>query len=365
MGRDRLGLLRFEEGYFERIWGGQKLRTDFGKDIPSDRPIGEAWLISDHEECESVVAHGPHAGRTLRALLEEDAGAILGSSASLTIHGRFPLLLKILDAADFLSVQVHPDDTAAKAMGEPDVGKTEMWHVLQSEPGSELICGMDRNVTPELFAQGVKDGSFEQHMTRFRVAPGTSVFVASGTVHAIGAGIVLAEIQQNSNLTYRIYDWGRVQEDGTPRTLHVDKALQAIHFGSAHGGAATPLGYTLDNCPVAVHAACRYFSAELVTVETAFERTTGGRSFHILLARDGHVTVEADGDRCALAPGQAVLVPGQVTSFHVTGPGRVLDYYVPDLRRDVVEPLRSAGHTAEAIAALGGPREQSDLAPHI
>jgi mannose-6-phosphate isomerase len=365
MGLDQLGLLRFEEGYFERIWGGQKLRTDFGKDAPAGKPIGEAWLVSDHEELESVVAEGPYAGRSLRDLLQEDAGAVLGADASLTIHGRFPLLLKILDAADFLSVQVHPDDDAAKEMGEPDVGKTEMWHVLQAESDSELICGMDRAVTPETFAQGIGDGSFEKYMTRFPVDSGTSVFVPSGTVHAIGAGIVLAEIQQNSNLTYRIYDWGRVQADGKPRALHVDKALKAIQFGSPHGGPAKPLGYVLNECAVTVLAACRYFSAELVAVETSFKRITDGRSFHILLARDGEISIDAGGEGMTLRRGQAVLVPGRLPSYQVTGAGCFLDYYVPDLTKDVVEPLRAAGHHSEAIVALGGPAGQSDLAPHI
>ena len=184
---DTLGLLRFQEGFFERVWGGSKLRSLYGKDT-ADTPIGESWVISDHSSHESVVSEGRYAGQTLRQLLEADETAILGSRPSLTIHGRFPLLLKILDAADVLSVQVHPDDDAANRLGEPDVGKTEMWHVLQADPGSELICGLEASVTASSLAGAIEDGSIETQMTRFPAAEGTSLFVPAGTVHAICGG---------------------------------------------------------------------------------------------------------------------------------------------------------------------------------
>ena len=156
---NEIGLLHFDEGYFDRIWGGQRLATLFGKDIPRDRPMGEAWLVSDHAVHVSTVDEGPHAGRTLRDLLKERPESILGTRAQLTVHGRFPLLLKVLDANDVLSVQVHPDDECAKRLDEPDVGKTEMWHVLHADPGSDLICGLDPGVTGETFQRAVRNGS--------------------------------------------------------------------------------------------------------------------------------------------------------------------------------------------------------------
>ncbi|HIJ72514.1 MAG TPA: class I mannose-6-phosphate isomerase [Candidatus Hydrogenedentes bacterium] len=362
MNAAHLGLLRFEERYHERIWGGNRLGTVFGKPIPSDKPIGEAWLVSDHAACESVVASGPHKGKTLRALLEADAPAVLGARAELTIHGRFPLLLKILDAREYLSVQVHPDDACAKSLGEPDVGKTEMWHVLGAERDSELICGLRRSARKESFAQAVGDETIEELMMRFPVQEGTSVFVPSGTVHAIGAGVLLAEIQQNSNLTYRLYDWGRVQADGTMRELHVDKALKAVHFESRHGGAATPLGYDDGGARRTVLAVCRHFAAELIELGSApWRRATRSASFHILLCRNGTLAVSAGNDEETIRPGEAVLAAGGLEAYAVAGEGDFLDYYVPDLECDVVAPLESAGHSMAAIVRLGGEPNASDL----
>jgi mannose-6-phosphate isomerase len=361
MSLSSVGLLHFQERYYERIWGGERLRTLYGRDAPADKPIGEAWLVSDHPGDESVVDEGPCKGKTLHDLIEEDSAAILGSRAALTIHGTFPLLLKVLDSADALSVQAHPDDDCAKRLGEPDVGKTEMWHVLHADPGSKLICGLDTSVTADTFGAAMQDGSLESMMTQFPVSEGISVFVAAGTVHAIGGGIVLAEIQQNSDLTYRIYDWGRVQADGTSRELHVEKALQSIHFGSPHGGEANGLSYELSGATCTVLAACRYFSAELIESTGKFGRETRGESFHILLAKGDGLTVSAGNDTRRLKTAEAVLIPGAQDEFTVEGEGAFLDYYVPDLEKDIVAPLEAHGHTREAIVLLGGDPGHSDL----
>ena len=349
-----LPLLQFDEGYFERIWGGQKLREQFTKPIPADRPIGEAWLISDHGVHESVVAHGSLKGVSLRQLLRDDPVRVLGTRAALTVHGRFPLLLKILDAADYLSVQVHPDDVCAAALGEGDVGKTEMWHVLQADPGSELICGLAKTADPEQFRDAAADGSIEAYLRRFAVAAGASVYVPAGTVHAIGKGIVLAEIQQNSDLTYRLYDWGRLQSDGRPRELHLDKSVAATHFQSRHGGIAPVLSYQTGNTMRTVLAACQYFAAERVDVDETCELTTNNTSFHIVLAADADLEVACGADRVVLEKGRAVLVPGSQLGYRVCGSGRFLLYYVPDIPSDIVTPLRAAGHGEDAIAQLLG-----------
>ena len=358
---DDLKLIHCQERFYENIWGGRRLRTVFGKDAPDGKPVGEAWLISDHAGDESVIDEGVHAGKTLRQLVEEDPRSILGNRAQLTIHGRFPLLLKLLDSDDRLSVQVHPDDECAKRLNEPDVGKTEMWHVLNAEPGSELICGLDQSVTGEQFSKAVHDGSVEQLMTQFEATAGTSVFVSAGTVHAIGGGITLAEIQQNSDLTYRIYDWGRVQDDGTPRELHVDKAVEAIHFGSSHGGAARPLECETDGAYVEVLAACRYFAAESIEIDGAYTRATRNDSFHIVLAKTDGIGVISRKDQRALRRGEAVLVPGAVDRFTVEGTGAFLVYCVPDLQQDIIAPLADAGHPMDDIVRLGGDPAHSDL----
>ena len=346
-------ILPLDEGYFTRIWGGRRLEKLYGKSLPESETIGEAWLVSDHPQHVSTVMDGPRKGATLPSLLEEDARHILGSHAQPTIHGRFPLLLKLLDAQDVLSVQVHPDDECAERLGEPDVGKTEMWHVLHAEPGSKLICGLDPAVTEEQLEELVADGSaLERAMWHLDVEPGDSAFLPAGTVHAIGAGLVLAEIQQNSDVTYRLYDWGRVQADGNPRELHIDKAREAIHFGEDHPGLSRPLILPADGGERQVHAACSYFAAERVNFSGAMPRTTAGTTFHIVLALSGKLIVSAEGASLALPPGRAVLIPGGAGAYTVEGHGSYLDYYVPDLEADIINPVRQEGYTDEDLRAL-------------
>ncbi len=357
-----IGLLKFTEHYVERIWGGERLRALYDKATPTGVPIGEAWLIADHMQHVSVVADGPEAGRTLRDMLEQDAGRILGTRVRLTIHGRFPLLLKLLDAGDKLSVQVHPDDRDAQRLNERDVGKTEMWYVLHGEDRSELYCGVSSAVTRERFAEAVEDGTVADLITRIPAREGTAVLVPAGTVHAIGGGCLLAEIQQNSDITYRIDDWGRVQSDGSPRKLHVDRALEVTNFGSRHAGAAKPLAYTSGSSEVSVLAACKYFAAESVRVTGRYTCDTRGETFTLLLGTSGTLRVSGNDDFRELKPACALMVPGSVTEFTVEGEGSLLKYFVPDLDRDIMRPLLRAGHPREAIIALGGDPRVSDLA---
>ncbi|MCC6145080.1 MAG: class I mannose-6-phosphate isomerase [Candidatus Hydrogenedentes bacterium] len=353
--------LRLEPAFFPKLWGGHRIRQLYYPTAPEAEAIGEAWLVADHPNHESVITDGPHGGQTLRQLLNHFPEAMLGSHARLTVHGRFPLLLKILDAAEPLSVQVHPDDDAAARLGEPDVGKTEMWHVLHADPGAELICGLRPGLSRESLAEVAEEGAIEKHLYSFTAEAGTTVFVPAGTVHAIGGGLVLAEIQQNSDITYRIYDWSRVDDAGRPRDLHLDKSAEVADFSGGHGGPAQPLSYSVSEGEVAVLGACRYFAGERIRVSGVFTRETRGCSFHILLVVQGTMTVRA-GEGCAvLAPGQCALVPGACPCFSLEGGGEVLDFYVPDLRGDVVEPLLRAGHAAASIVLLGGGPLQSDL----
>lgn len=347
-------LLAFEEMYVERMWGGEKFRTLYGKATPAGVPIGEAWMVADHMQHVSVVADGPDAGRTLREMLAEDAGRILGTRPQLTIHGRFPLLLKLLDAGDKLSIQVHPDDRDARRLNEPDVGKTEMWYVLHGEKDCELYCGMSRDVTRKSFAGAIVSGTVADLLTRIPAQEGTVVFVPAGTVHAIGGGCVLAEIQQSSNLTYRIDDWGRVQPNGSPRELHLDRALEVTHFGSRHNGAAKPLSYGSGVADVSVLTACEYFAAESVGVSGSYNCVSRGETFSLLLGISGTVAVRAGDDERVLNPACALMVPGSTAEFSVEGEGSFLRFSVPDLGRDIVHPLLEAGHSREAITALGG-----------
>ncbi len=362
-------LLRFEEAYFERVWGGARLRPVLGKDTPADKVIGEAWMVSDHAEHESVVAAGPHAGRTLRELLAENAAAILGARARLTVHGRFPLLLKILDTGKTLSVQVHPDDDDAARLGEPDVGKTEMWHVLESAPGGKLLCGLGPGVTAETFRAAIEAGSVGDLLGRIEAEAGASIFVPAGTVHAIGEGVLLAEIQQNSDLTYRVFDWNRVGIDGKPRALHLEKAVAATRFGLPAPTAQTPLAFApAGDAPEGVRTAlcaCGHFAAELVEVSGVYRRATRGESFHLLLVKRGRLKIQAEGEAVGVGPGDALLAPACAPAYTVAGEGAVLDYFVPDLQADIAGPLLAAGHAPEDIVRLGGDPSLSDLRAYL
>jgi mannose-6-phosphate isomerase len=346
------GMLRFEEAYQPRPWGGQRLATALGKPAPADTPIGEAWLVSDHPSHVSRVAEGPWAGHTLHQILKAVPDALLGTLAKPTPHGRFPLLLKLLDAAEPLSVQVHPDDHHALRLGEPDVGKTEMWYVLDADPQSCLYCGLHADTTPEQLTQSIHNSGLVEHLMSYPANPGASVFVPAGTIHAIGAGILIAEIQQNSDLTYRLYDWGRTDAQGRPRELHVEKSLAVTKFGQAPA-VGTGLRYTAHGIEHTVLGACPYFAGErLESSGGEAHRETGGRSFHLLLGVHGTLHIGCDGETQTLQPGQALLIPGNTTEFTITGTGTLLDYYVPDLTHDIAAPLQTAGHANNLIERL-------------
>jgi mannose-6-phosphate isomerase len=261
--------------------GGDSLGRVFRKALP-DEPIGEAWLISDHAQHTSVVNRGADAGVTLHELLERDAGGVLGARAALTVHGRFPLLLKLLDARDKLSIQVHPNDAIAAELGEDDVGKTEMWHVLRADAGAMLYCGMQEEMTREFVEECLTRGGIANRLTRIGAEAGMSVFVPAGIVHAIGEGCLLAEIQQNSDLTYRMDDWGRVDVDGAPRELHLEKAKAAVRYPNGHPGAMPDFEYEVDGARVRVLATCSYFAAEEILLDGRCEELNRGETFQIV-----------------------------------------------------------------------------------
>jgi len=211
----------------ERIWGGRELERLYAKPLPPGKPIGESWEISDRPGDASVIANGPLAGKTLRWLMENHAAEILGK-AKPAAEGRFPLLCKILDAREKLSLQVHPPaDKAKKLKGEP---KTEMWFITDAAPDASLYVGLKRGVTRAEFEKKISDGSVADCFHRIPVRAGDAMFLPSGRVHAIGDGLVIFEIQQNSDTTYRVFDWNRVGLDGKPRELHVAQSLASIDF---------------------------------------------------------------------------------------------------------------------------------------
>jgi mannose-6-phosphate isomerase len=218
--------LTFDPILKERIWGGQNLKRLYGKNLPPDTPIGESWEIVDRPEAVSVVNNGPLKGKSLRWLVENHGPELLGSARSL--NGRFPLLIKILDAEEKLSLQVHPPAAIASSMGgEP---KTEMWYVTEARQGAELFVGLKQGATRAQFEAQIRDGSVSNCFHRLAVGQGDAMFLPSGRVHAIGGSVVIFEVQQNSDTTYRVFDWNRTDATGQPRELHVEQSLRCIDF---------------------------------------------------------------------------------------------------------------------------------------
>lgn len=283
--------LSFTPIFQERVWGGRRLESLFGKALPPAAKIGESWEIVDRAEAQSVVAGGALAGRTLHELWTEQRAEIFGEIAP---SDRFPLLIKLLDAQDVLSLQVHPPaDVAEDLGGEP---KTECWYIADAAPGAELFVGLRRGATRARVEQALHTGGLEQQVHRVAARAGDTMFLPSGRMHAIGAGYVIFEIQQNSDTTYRIYDWDRVDENGVGRKLHVEESLRSIDFDDFEPGLAQPAGETLVRDPL-----FRIDKWELTAPRAVSPRGT----FAILGGLAGKFTCAG----AAAGPGEFLLVP--------------------------------------------------------
>ena len=232
--------LRFEPIYQYRLWGGRRLADLFAAPLPGDGPIGEAWVLSDRDDHPSRVANGPLKGRTIGQLLEQSPEQLLGKLAGR--FRRFPLLLKFLDAREMLSVQVHPSDAHTDLLPAGETGKTEAWVVLEAGPKSRIYAGLKPGTSPDDLRRALASGVVADHLACFTPKPGDGVFLPAGTVHALGGDIVVFEVQQNSDVTFRLYDWGHLDpKTGQPRALQVDQALGCIDFAEGAVGPVEPV----------------------------------------------------------------------------------------------------------------------------
>ena len=298
--------LVFEPLFMERIWGGRKLEQLYHKKLPPGARIGESWEIVDREEAQSVVHDGPLRGLTLHELWTQHRGPIFGLEEGAGPE-RFPLLVKILDAQEKLSLQVHPPPAVATELGgEP---KTEMWYLAHAEAGAELYAGLAEPTDRTQFEEALHEGRAADLVQRLDVEEGDALFIPSGRIHAIGAGCLIMEIQQNSDTTYRVFDWNRVGLDGKPRTLHVDQSLQSTDFSDVRPAPQPPVsgaGGTLVDCP--------FFRVEKWTLDAprpALEDTQG--RFAVFTCLEG----EADCAGLTFKPGDFFLVPVGLTAAEV------------------------------------------------
>lgn len=319
--------LLFEPILVEKIWGGRNLERALGRRLPEGK-IGESFEIACRGDGDSVVTRGLHKGRRLSELVEEDPAGLMGSAIVEKYEGRFPLLLKILDANDVLSVQVHPTDAyAAGHETTGDTGKEETWYVIEARDGAKLIKGLKKGTTSEEFTRLLSEGRLEECLNAFEVSPGDVVHVPTGTVHAIGAGTLLAEIQRNSNVTYRVYDWGRVGADGTPRQLHIDQAMEVIDWEQDLPDTITPEVVSDDGCLVLDRLfRCEFYEIENWRGTGEFSVDPGGEAFRLVIVLSGSGRMCYGGDRLNIAKGESYLVPAVMdcVTFDVKDAAKVL-----------------------------------------
>lgn len=300
---------KFEPIYKERIWGGRNLERLFGRRLAEGVRIGESWDLADLAEGVSVVANGPLAGTTLTELTRNLGADLLGTAAP-TADGRFPLLLKMLDANDILSLQVHPDEQAVAEIGPPAALKAECWYVIESR-GGMIYKGVRDGVTAEQFRAGIENNSLEQLVRRYDVAAGDFHYLPAGTVHALGAGLVVAEVQTPSDTTYRVSDWGR------GRQLHIERSMQCIHFTPADDDGKTPGA----EGPVLLRT--KFFTVErhaMLYGGPAAPAVTGEAVAMMLLAGDGEFTFSCDSRDVRAVAGDTVLLPAGLGCCELTAP---------------------------------------------
>ena len=294
--------LAFKPIFQERIWGGRKLADLFGKYIPADKLIGESWEIVDRPEAQSMVRDGPLAARSLHDLWVNFREEIFGSTSTRFAAPRFPLLIKLLDAREKLSLQVHPPERVAESLGGE--AKTEFWYVVAAEPGSEIYVGLRQSITREQFERALHSGTVAECVHAIAVKEGDAMFLPSGRFHAIGAGNLLVEVQQNSDTTYRVFDWNRADDRGQPRSLHIKEALQCIDFNDVAPAPVRPDRETLvrDNL----------FEVQKWNLDCAREIVPPGQ-FAIVFCLSGTVRC-GDAD---FSPGQFLLVPASLPDREV------------------------------------------------
>lgn len=304
-------------------WGGRRLGTVLGKPIRDGSDYAESWEVVDHGEDQSLVADGAFAGRTLHELIHEHNDELFGAQRGLT---QFPLLIKFLDASDRLSVQVHPDDRLAKTFDPVENGKTEAWVIIDATPGSRLYAGLKPDVDAAALRRALDTGTVEDCLHSFEVTAGDCVFIRAGTVHAIAEGILLAEVQQSSDLTFRLYDWGRLGTDGRPRPLHIEQSFLCTDFTRGPVARVVPVhtagGEELVRCEYFVIR--RYRGPAVIGVPD-------DHRFHILMGLAGEAGLGCGPDELGLRTGETLMLPArrEPSSIQLPAGAILLDVFLP------------------------------------
>ncbi|MGB2173824.1 MAG: type I phosphomannose isomerase catalytic subunit [Flavobacteriaceae bacterium] len=316
--------LKFQPILKDKIWGGQKLHQILHKPTTS-KNAGESWEISDVEGDASVVANGALQGSSLSYLLETHTSDLLGEKNFRQFGTKFPLLIKFIDAKEDLSVQLHPNDQLAKARHN-SFGKTEMWYVVQADPESNLIVGFNQEMTQELYLKHLEDKTLQSILNFDTVKAGDAYFIEVGRIHAIGAGVLLAEIQQTSDITYRVYDWDRVDSEGNERELHNDIALEAFDFDMPDN---FRVDYTKNSDSPTELVSCPYFTTNVLKVNDTILKENTHDSFMIYMCVEGKAQIEVDGNQTEISMGETVLIPACIKRFSISANhAKLLEVYV-------------------------------------
>ncbi len=316
-----MSIIRLTAHCTDYLWGGNRLREEYGKVMDSDK-IAESWELSCHKDGQSVVAEGEHAGKSLTEYIAAKGNGVLGTNCERFEY--FPILIKLIDAKDNLSVQVHPsNDYAMRVEGE--YGKTEMWYIVDCNEGAELLYGFRHEISKDEFVERIQNNTLLEVTNNVPVHKGDVFFIESGTLHAIGKGILIAEIQQNSNTTYRIYDYGRVGADGKPRQLHVDKAVDVTEL--------TPPRYptTAQGAPEKIGGgtktllrSCEYFNVNKLELDGEVFLTADSKSFNSILVLDGECSICAGGECVTAKKGDSIFVDAGTGEYTVSGKGELI-----------------------------------------
>jgi len=320
-------LLKFRPILQDKIWGGEKLHTLLHKKSES-KNLGESWEISDVPNNVSVVANGELAGKSLQELISTFKEALVGKKVYEQFGQKFPLLIKFIDAKEALSIQLHPNDDLAKKRHN-SFGKTEMWYVMQADKGANLIVGFKKEVTPEEYLHHLENKTLLDILNVDEVQEGDVYFIPTGRVHAIGAGVLLAEIQQTSDITYRIYDWDRTDDAGNHRELHTEQAIDALDYKVQD---SYKTDYKKETNKVTTIVSCPYFTTNILPVDGKVKVNHSDKdSFVIYMCVKGSVTISAQNEEENLRMGETILIPASVKELEISAkePSELLEVYIP------------------------------------
>lgn len=319
--------LKFHPILKEKIWGGNKLKTILNKPSIGDN-IGESWEISTVNDNISVISNGVHSGKRLDDFIKEYSTQLLGAKVYQEFGDQFPLLIKFIDAREDLSVQLHPDDVLAKKRHD-SFGKTEMWYVVQADADAKLIVGFNKDTTKEEYETFLKEGKITELLNFEEITEGDSYFINAGRIHAIGGGALIAEIQQTSDITYRVYDWDRQDSEGNERELHTDLALDALDFKARDD---FKLKYTLEKNKVNQLISSKYFTTNTLSINKSIQRTYADiDSFKILMCIEGSGTISTMDYSENISFGETMLIPSTIENISIesdTNEMKLLEVYI-------------------------------------